>query len=47
MAAYWATPAASWLGTRAPLRSPVHRGEAPAQPTGEVTADSGIEAEAP
>jgi hypothetical protein len=27
MANYWATPATSWLGTHAPLRSPVHRAQ--------------------
>jgi Ion channel len=35
MAAYWATPAASWLGTHSPLRSPVHHDE--------ETADAGVE----
>jgi len=42
MAAYWATPAASWLGTRAPLRSPIH----PPGDAAETAVDSSIEAEA-
>jgi len=48
MASYWATPATSWLGTHAPLRSPVHEEPAPnshvpadaeAAPGAEVPAD--------
>jgi hypothetical protein len=42
MARYWATPAAAWLGTRAPLRSPVHRDEDDA----ETAIESSVEAEA-
>jgi ion channel len=36
MADYWATPAASWLGTHAPLRSAVHR-------DAEVAPDAAVE----
>lgn len=39
MAQYWATPATSWLGTHAPLRSPVHQ-------AAEDEAEAAVEAEA-
>lgn len=42
MASYWATPATSWLGTHAPLRSPLHR---EAGDEAEARAETAAEAE--
>jgi hypothetical protein len=48
MAGYWATPAASWLGTHATSRSPVHRDEEQeAEAAAEATGDGAVEAQAP